>query len=321
MTRHSAGTQRALRLAGLGLGAACLLWVALPLMRDLRTTLDLLAPSRWLLAVAVGSIAYVGVNAFLASSWWAAIGVSTRRPPWPPTVAVWGASQWAKYLPSNLLHFVQRQVLGRRLGLGQASLAIATLFDLSAQTFAALLLLLGGSLLFPGLLPAALAERPHLLVLALLLLLLCLLLWPLIFNRVAAFAARRGSAIDPPHSIRLASVGRPLALALCCHAAFFASCALLLAGLSTGFRTGPWLPPGAALWGFAGAWLLGTFTIGAPAGIGVREAVLTAAFSGALGAPTAAALALSLRLVTVLGDFATALIAQRHAPASPGQSM
>jgi uncharacterized membrane protein YbhN (UPF0104 family) len=54
------------------------------------------------------------------------------------------------------------------------------------------------------------------------------------------------------------------------------------------------------------AWIVGYVTPGAPAGIGLREAVLVLGLSPALGESEALALALLYRLVTTIADGALA---------------
>ena len=53
------------------------------------------------------------------------------------------------------------------------------------------------------------------------------------------------------------------------------------------------------------AWIAGTLTPGAPGGLGIREGVLTLGLGPVLGSGDAAALALALRFVTLLGDVLT----------------
>ena len=55
------------------------------------------------------------------------------------------------------------------------------------------------------------------------------------------------------------------------------------------------------------AWMAGTVAVGAPAGVGVREAILTLGLEPVLGPGPAAVVALALRLVTLGGDLLTAL--------------
>ncbi len=65
---------------------------------------------------------------------------------------------------------------------------------------------------------------------------------------------------------------------------------------------------------FAVAWVAGFISPGAPAGLGVREAILTAALSPLYGAGAAVGISCALRVVTTFGDglaFVAALIAKR----------
>ena len=67
---------------------------------------------------------------------------------------------------------------------------------------------------------------------------------------------------------------------------------------------------------YAAAWVLGFIMPGAPGGLGVREAVLLAAFDPIYGSGVAVGLTLSPRLVTTLGDAALFLggLAMRPQP-------
>jgi hypothetical protein len=60
---------------------------------------------------------------------------------------------------------------------------------------------------------------------------------------------------------------------------------------------------------YAWAWIAGYITIGAPAGLGVREAVLVSTLTPIYGASVAVGLTISLRVVTTLGDLTVFLIA------------
>jgi len=60
---------------------------------------------------------------------------------------------------------------------------------------------------------------------------------------------------------------------------------------------------------FAWSWIAGYITPGAPAGLGVREAVLVSALTPLYGASVAVGLTVSLRVVTTMGDGLVFLIA------------
>ncbi len=82
----------------------------------------------------------------------------------------------------------------------------------------------------------------------------------------------------------------------------------LLGLLRAGWDHDGSVDPRAVMTAYAAAWLAGTLMPGAPAGMGVREMVLTLELEPALGPTQAAALALALRLVTTAGDLLTALL-------------
>jgi hypothetical protein len=71
---------------------------------------------------------------------------------------------------------------------------------------------------------------------------------------------------------------------------------------------------------FASAWTAGYLLPGAPGGLGVREAVSIALLTPILGAGTAVALSITMRMSTTLGDglaFLVGLLIQRFEPAPP----
>jgi hypothetical protein len=68
-------------------------------------------------------------------------------------------------------------------------------------------------------------------------------------------------------------------------------------------------------WRFALIWVLGLATIGAPAGLGVRELLMLAWFSPALGETAALSLAALLRGVTISADAAIFVFALLLRPA------
>ena len=64
-------------------------------------------------------------------------------------------------------------------------------------------------------------------------------------------------------------------------------------------EAGHWL---STTWIFTVAWIAGTLSFGAPAGAGVREAILTWQLTPLLGPTHAAAAAVALRVITTAGD-------------------
>ena len=93
--------------------------------------------------VTIGALVYGIAGLLLSSAWCQLISPGHSTAPTRSHHAVYGRTQIAKYLPGNLFHLVGRQVMGRRLGHGQARLALASLLE------AALLVLIAGTLALP----------------------------------------------------------------------------------------------------------------------------------------------------------------------------
>ena len=242
-------------------------------------------------AVVGGALLYGVAGLLLSSAWYQLLGAGSSIASARCHHAVYGRTQIAKYLPGNVFHLVGRQVMGRRLGHGQARLALASLLEalLLVLTAAALSLPLVWGWLDQDLLWIGAFAAP---VLALI---------------VVRWARRHDLALGdltagadrgcPPAVLRLLRAGVLYALFFLVVAAIF-----WMLALSVSESGRPALDLAGSVPVIALAWLVGFVTPGSSAGIGVREAVLIAALEGTIGAPASALIALALRLVTIGGD-------------------
>lgn len=287
---------RLLRLltAALGLGAGA--WVLWTLSGD-REVLRRLASGRLLGWLGLGALAYAALTVALVSAWWWLCHLYAQRPPWLTAYTVWARSQIAKYLPGNVFHYVSRQMLGRRAGLSHATLVGSAILETVSLVFAASLLALhrlASGRWGPALLPLGIA-------------LTALIFWPAVDRLIRRHMLRETRSSLPARGpLHLSTFLGPTVLL---HALFLLGTGGILLGLlRAGWDHAGSLDPRAVMTAYAAAWLAGTLMPGAPAGIGVREMVLTLELEPALGSTEAAALALALRLVTTVGDLITALL-------------
>ena len=300
---------RAARWAGSALAVAALAWVLVPMVRAAGTLRDQVDLGRLAATVAGGAVAYALLTVLAVAAWWWLLGAWGRRPAFAAAYAVWARSQVAKYLPGNVFHYLGRQLLGARAGLGQAPLAGTAVLEMVSILAAAASLLgltaaLGGGAARWG----STAGRA-LLYGGIALLALCAVAAGLRrmtglprLTRVAPRLFGGSGSGGGGASWRL----RTLAPAIAVHALFLlGSGAVLAALLRAGWGEQPLAFP-RLVGAYVVAWAAGTVTVGAPAGLGVREAVLTLELSASLGQGTAAALAVLFRLVTVAGDLLTA---------------
>ncbi|AID28852.1 uncharacterized membrane protein YbhN (UPF0104 family) [Mesorhizobium sp. USDA 4775] len=210
-------------------------------------------------------------------------------------LAIFGRIQVYKYLPSNVMHMVGRFALARNAGASNRALAVAQIGELSITVLAAGAL--GALLAWPIFQSAYRQYGPHNPTLTL--------------GLVAAGLLALAIGMGLFFRFRMADIGGR-ALVVCAeafflYALFFIGNGLLIVALSRTLNDTSHM---AELIGIgAVAWLIGFVVPGAPGGLGVREAVLIMGLAAAgLPAPSATAVALGNRLVTVLGDCLVALV-------------
>lgn len=227
----------------------------------------------WML-VAMLSLIYGSANILLASAWkhvlcFLNVAIDSRR-----AVRIYGLSQLAKYVPGNIFQFAGRQALGMAEGLAARPLAKSALLEV------ALLAVAGSMFALPAL----------------------TLFWPFMSQPMSLliFALTASSLAVVMRSRLSGQVAQAWCLQLCFLALSSGAFVILLALVVPNASALPPLPAVAGV--YVVAWLVGLVTPGAPAGVGVREAVLLFALSDAV-LPADLLLAVMLsRLVTVLGD-------------------
>lgn len=223
----------------------------------------------------ISAVAYGAANILLARAWWHLLRELDVHVPWPNALRIYGLSQINKYIPGNIFHLAGRQTLGMAAGWAARPLATSALWEL---ILLAALGALFGTLALPlfwSLLPPSPA----------------IALWAGLSALIYA-ALRRGGVPGIAQAMRLQTCF------LATSGAVFLT--VLMVTQKTPPETGMLLP--AACGAYVLAWLAGLVTPGAPAGVGVREAVLLFLLKG-LFAPSDLLVAVVLgRIVTASGD-------------------
>ena len=226
-------------------------------------------------ALALLVVGYGASNTLLARAWWQLLKYFELQAPWPWALKTYGVSQINKYIPGNIFHLAGRQALGMSAGMAARPLAQTALWELAML---ALLGLLYGALATPlGWTQMSATDAT--------------ILWASLLT-CGYVALRRLGA-------------RPLALAMFWQASFLMMSGVvfivvLLASSGTSALAYSALP--AVCGAYVLAWLAGLVTPGAPAGVGVREAVLLLLLGG-LFTPADLLVAVVLgRAVTASGD-------------------
>lgn len=282
--------ERAAHVAGTALCVVALVLLVrrgLALGDSLGDQLERIRPAAFALSLGV----YVAAGLLLALGWSLLVRLASAAPLRHATLIVGHLrAQLAKYLPGNVFHYAWRHLAARREGAGHRALALALALE-------SVLVVASAAILALGVVsdPRVDALAPWARHLAWAAPILAVLAWV----GVGILGRRGGHERLAP-----ARTARPLSAVFLLDLVFFVLAALslrLLCGQPDALPIPAWCG-----W-FALAWALGYVTPGAPAGLGLREAVLALGLAPVLGEAPALALAIAFRLVTVAGDGVLAL--------------
>jgi len=294
----------ALRLAGATLAVLALGWIGWRFARSGAFELLQTTPAglrRLALALLAGCAIYGLATVLLAAAWWRLmLALSTRRPTALDVMSAYGVSQYGKYLPGNVAHYALRHAWSRKYGISHAGMGFASALE------AVFLVIVSGLILLAGTdhtaLPSFLDQRTALFVLAFLLVALA-----------TALALLRRERIRERLRLPAMPALSALIFVATCHLGFFGLCAIAyeVTGRIIGINTGTFtLLLGAS----SASWLAGFIVVGAPAGVGAREAMFVVLASGTIGESQALLLTSLFRIATFLGDtlcFAIGAFVQR----------
>jgi hypothetical protein len=209
--------------------------------------------------------------------------------------------QLGKYLPGSVWPVLAQMELGTAYQVPRSRSA-------SASVLMMLLSLLTGFLTTVATLPFVAGPMPYQWALLAAPALLALL-YPSVLNRAIGWLLRL--ARQPPLTAPLAAA--PLLRAICWAFATWICYGLQIWILATRLGAPAGKTALIALGGFAFAWSIGFIVVFAPAGAGVRDALLLLVLIPVLGTGDGAAVVLVSRIVLTIGDFAGAALATRLA--------
>lgn len=248
------------------------------------------------------TLLYTASIATTAAAWRWQLAAVHHRATYHWTVIVLAVTQFGKYLPGNVGHHIGRAGLAMEAGVRPSAAVLTIGYELLLAIVAAAHLSALGLLLWP---PEALAGQSWLAYRWTLLGLISAgaVAGLVVAPRMAAMlAALRGGDREDARtfSLDLRAICGSYAMYVIGQVAIGIGLCWLAVALAPAGTT---VPPALFFAGaFATSWIAGLVVPGAPAGLGVREVVLTAWLADELPPDTAVLLVLALRVATTIGD-------------------
>lgn len=284
-----------------------------------RTDFSVIPVTDWrgfLMICVTGVLLKTGTVFLSASAWclWLEF-FSGRRCSRREALRVYAKANIGKYLPGNVMHYVERNLFAGKLGLTQKQIAAASMAEAASLLSAAAVV--GGCMAYDNIwevfctillkLPGMekVSERQIRVFLAAGMAAAAVFLAVLLY---VFYSRRKKEKI----SRNAGTNGNPAKTFFFCFVIYAA--VLTILGLLLVLVYSYWAgPPSFALAfqmtaAYMIAWVLGFVIPGAPGGIGVREMALTLLLFSAVGGEMIVSLSVVHRLLTVLGDFAAYLV-------------
>lgn len=238
-----------------------------------------------------------GIGCFLLSTAWGLLlnWCSGQKVSLKLCHGIYGRTQLAKYIPGNIFHFVGRHVYGRYAGLKHLPLICASGYETLGILFAASVMSLTGLLLLDEYIIAISALSVlGILVIVMMLIFGLSILAPHVLKKVGYTDLPVKSLYDL--MIGLGSVYVIYILFFLIYGGILVSIVYAVHDFHDIWEVG------IIMITFSVAWIAGFVTPGAPAGLGVREAIIVALLTRLIDEPQSLMVALIFRLVSLFGD-------------------
>lgn len=257
-----------------------------------------LANPRAILILIIGALGVTFTVYFMAYAWKNTLDyLSGRKNRFRDVAHVYGKANIGKYLPGNVMHYVERNLFATKIGLSQLDLAISSVIEVAGIIIVALLFSVVCA--FDELMKAAkeYVKPQYIIVLGII---------AVVAIAVAIFICMKSEKI---RTMAKRLMNWRFVLVFIANLVIYAVVLAMLGAilvLVCGFIFEVELQAGdisAMITYYMLAWVLGFVVPGAPGGIGVREAILVLLMSPVIGESVTLSAALIHRLISIIGDF------------------
>lgn len=239
--------------------------------------------------IPLAAVLLAGAYVFATGAWHGLLKLFGANVPRRLALAIFLTTQFGKYLPGNVAQHIGRVTFARRYGLAMKPVLLSMIAE-TALFFSLMTAFSFPVLLFYFKLP----------------------LWMTVACLAAAIAAVTAVAFSPNLRSKLSEVVaamRAVTAEKLLSPVGYACASILMSGTAI-ISLHPTISDDPAIWlhvfsVFCAAWVAGFLTPGAPAGLGVRELILSQGLMPVIGLEGAMLVALLLRAATTLADIAT----------------
>lgn len=287
---------------GLALSGACLVYFGIEACNILSSTRIAWSESAVLHALPAASIPYLAAYSILAFAWHLLLRAMGVEVPATKSMGIYFTTQIAKYLPGNVGQHVGRVYLSSANGLPAMRVGMSMIVEIVLVVLAACVLALPLAPQVIARVEQARASGLPLLGIALVAL-ACLAIVAYLLRRHrflallrehAQSAWRHANTVGGRRFLVAASASILLGMALA------GASLAILAIASVAAITPSAIATSIAV--FSAAWIAGFLAPGAPAGLGIREAILLAGLGPTFGAGTAVEITIFFRVLSVAAD-------------------
>lgn len=290
---------RLVKIAGYAILGFCLIFLGLRFSANFDSLIAIRPGTSFYLALLFVCLGYGGLQLFIVAALGGLLrGFGADQPVFSRVLNFHGRTNIAKYIPGNIFHFAGRQMLAVSYGWPQETIALVSLVETVLVALGAGL----AAILFAAASPDGVS-------------IIARHISPTVFLSLGAalvglwFLGTQAGRIPvlsrfPRFAViqKFSRSSYPM-MATGLYLFFFIGGGLLLWVLASAL-TDIWRINLIAATGFAyvASWLVGYISVGAPGGLGVREAILVILLNGVIGEPEALLLGIGLRIATVFGD-------------------
>lgn len=202
-----------------------------------------------------------------------------------------------KYLPGNVMHYVERNLFATDLGISQKKLAFGTILEVAGLVGVALIVsvIVSANQLVETIRYIFSDEYKNMLAIAIVLVILVICIVFFIFRKKLSSMISEYTVSDFVKTVFIVLIKYALSLI-----ALGAIMVILYAYMGGELD---WNNASLIVSGYIIAWVLGFIIPGAPGGIGIRELVITILLGPVVGTETVLSLSVIHRLITIVGDF------------------